>query len=369
MLIDLAPWRPLVHPRGPITWFYGDVHGSQADRADEARLRWRAVHEELAGDGAAEDDLEALEQALADVPGRGGPLTCYMAAAGGVLVHNEQFEGPPLVPARRGHGHAADILPLIVHASHDVPYLLVQASRDGGELSLHGASRPVLTRQVDGDDLHLSKVRGGGWSHRRLQQHTEEVWRMNAATLADSITTMWTQEHPRLLVVAGDVRAREKLRRSLPDNLDPVVVEVDRHTSPEGASSEAIDDALAQEFDRRAAAEEKDVLDELAVQIDRGDAAVGLDACVTALRSSRARVLLVDEAASFDGIVANLAEPPWVALPEDVDAHHGQVREQTAPLIGVLRAAALTDAAALVVRAGHLPGDAGMAALARWPGP
>lgn len=143
------------------------------------------MREELISDGANEDDLEALEQALADVPGRGGSLTCYMAAGGGVLVHNEQFDGPPLVPARRGHGHAADILPLIVHASHDVPYLLVQASRDGGELSLHEASRPALTRQVEGEDLHLSNVRGGGWSHRRLQQHSEEVWRMNAANLAD----------------------------------------------------------------------------------------------------------------------------------------------------------------------------------------
>lgn len=67
--------------------------------------------------------------------------------------------------------------------------------------------------------------------------------------------------------------------------------------------------------------------------------------------------------------VDDLAEPSRVALPEEAEAYHWQVREQTEPLIGVLRAAALTDAAALLVRPGHLPDDAGMAALTRWPEP
>lgn len=367
MLIDLNPWRPLLETEGPLTWLYGDIRGPQADESDEQRLRWRAARRALADAGANDRDLDALEQAITEIPPRGESLSCYLAAAGGSLRYQEQFDGPPLVPPRTGHGPVADILPLVVHASGDVPYLLVEAGRDGGDVSLHGASRPTVSWEVQGEDLHLSKVRGGGWSHRRLHAHTEEVWRRNAADLVESVAALWAAGAPRVLVLSGDVRAREKVRRGLPDHLANAVVEVDRHTVPEGASRRAVDDALNDELHRLAAADEHDALAELATQMERSDAAVGLRSTVAALRSSRARVVLIDPWVDTEGLLVVLAQPPWVALPDEADAYPGEVLGQTAAHIGVLRAAALTGAAVLVVEPGHLPDDADIAALVRWP--
>lgn len=365
MLVDLTRWRPLLD--GPITWLYTVVRGPQADEADEKRIRWRGIRAELADAGAADADLDALERAFLEVPGRGDPLTCYLAAADGRLWHAEEFDGPPMAAASMGHGPAADILPLVVHAAHDVSYLLVEAGRDGGEISLHGSSPAVVRREVQGEDLHLSKVRGGGWSHRRLQQHTEEVWRRNAAELVGSVVDLWQRSTPRLLVLTGDVRAREKVRRALPEYLDALVAEVDRHTVPDGASSHAVDRTISRQLETLAVEDERAVLDELAVQLERGDAAVGPRATLEALRSSRAGLVLIDPDAPPEQDVAVLAEAPWVAMPEDGEAHPGRVTGTTAAHVGILRAAGLTGASAMVPEHGHLPGDAGVAALVRWP--
>lgn len=365
MLVSPARWRPLLD--GPITWLYADVRGPGTDEADGVRLRWRAIRSELADAGAGEDDLDALAQAIEEVPGRGDSLACYAASAGGHLRHLEEFDGAPMTAPSLGHGPSADILPLVVHAAHDVPYMLVEAGRDGGEISLHGGSVTEVSRDVQGDDHHLSKVRGGGWSHRRLQQHTEEVWRRNAAELVDSVVDLWQHSAPRLLVLAGDVRAREKVRRALPEHLERAVAEVDRHTVPEGASSQAIDRTISRELERLATDEEHAAIDELAAQLERGEAAGGLRATVEALRSARAGVVLVDPTALPDQDVVVLDEAPWVAMPPEGQAHRGDVSRTAAAHVGILRAAALTGASVMVTEHDHLPGGTGIAALVRWP--
>lgn len=276
-------------------------------------------------------------------------------------------------PSRRGrsdgHGPVADILPLVVHASHDMPYLLVEAGRDGGDLSLHGASRSGVAWEAHGDDLHLSKVRGGGWSHRRLQAHTEEMWRRNAADLVESVTKLWAGRCLRLWCWPATCERARRFAGVCPTTSPTPSWRWTATPWRRGEPSRrAVDDTIGHELDRLAVAEERDALDELATQRDRGDAAVacgppsprcarpGLVCCSSTPRSP-SRAAGRPRGSSLDRPARGRRRPPR------------RSNGQTAPDIGVLRAAALTAAAVLVVEAGHLPDDAGTAALVRWRTP
>jgi hypothetical protein len=253
------------------------------------------------------------------------------------------------------------------HAARQVPYVVVEAGRDGAEISVQEGGQERRHDTVEGEDVHLSKVRGGGWSHRRMQQHTEEVWRRNAAEVADAVDKVWRRSHARLLVLAGDVRAREKVRSNLPAHLVDALVEVDRNTRPEGASAEAVDATLEATIERLRAEERRAALDRLC-ESGNEHGVVGLEATVDGLRQSRVEVLLLDVEAARRRHLTVLDGQPWVA--------HGGVPEHLAEPIGdlpadtaLLRAAALTGAGLLFVDAEDLPGEEGVAGLVRWDAP
>jgi hypothetical protein len=334
MTIDLSRWNDLLTADELTTWAYF-VTSYEADADGGADLRFRALREKAAADGAPDDDLAALDEAFAADGGVTHRRPRYVAARSGSLVWDQAFDDEVGRDSGAGHAPVPDIWPLIDHAESRVPFLLVEASRDGGEVSLRHAGRAVH-HTVEGSDPHLSKVRGGGWSHRRLQAHTEDVWRRNAVALEDDLESLWRSSEAELVVMAGDVRAREKVRAELPSALADVVVEVDRHTRPEGADSDVIDEALAAALDDRTRSEEDAVLESLAVQGARGEECLGRDAVERALAERRVQTLVVD---------AEHTGPPSLSL---------------------LRGAVRAGAAVLQLRHREMPQDAGVAAVVRW---
>jgi hypothetical protein len=254
-----------------------------------------------------------------------------------VVTWDEWLDEDVAASATAGHGPVADVWPLVEHARSAVPYLLVEAGRGGGEVSLHRAGRTV-ERSTQGSDPHLKKVRGGGWSHRRLQAHTEEVWRRNAVDLEKEVESLWRSQPVELVILAGDVRAREKFRGSIPVALNDVLVEVDRHTRPEGADAGAITASLDRVLNDRQRDHEQAALDDLAVQLERGSACLGVDAVAEALDSGKAGTLLVD-----------LQAP---------------IGERSRLLSGGAR----TGAGLVMMEHNRLPGDVPVAALLRWLG-
>ncbi|MCU0300888.1 MAG: hypothetical protein MUF35_04695 [Candidatus Nanopelagicales bacterium] len=336
MAIDLSPWSVLLggdDTTDPITWAYlPSMHDGDAGAA----LRWRAVRQVAAEQGASTTDLAALDDRVLADEGDWSPH--YVAVRGGRVIWNQRFDDDVVVGATAGHGPIADIWPLVEHARARVPYLLVEAGRGGGEVSLHRAGRTVQ-RSTEGSDPHLKKVRGGGWSHRRIQAHTEEVWRRNAAELEQEVEALWRDEPAELVVLAGDVRAREKFRGSIPVALDDVLVEVDRHTRPEGADSGAVDSALDLALDDRQRREEEVQLDDLGRHLQRGTACLGETAVAEALAVGQAGTLMLDARAHLHGRAALLGQ------------------------------AARTSAELVVVEHRGLPEGASVAALLRWPTP
>jgi hypothetical protein len=365
--LDLSPWSDLYDQPAPVSYVHLDVSRGAHDAAASLSIRWRDLQETLADQGSPAEDQAALDEVVTMPVLASGAASRFAVAQHGRLRYDRVLTGSGNGPDLAGYGPAPDLTPVLRHAARQVPYVVVEAGRDGAEISVQEGGQERRHDTVEGEDVHLSKVRGGGWSHRRMQQHTEEVWRRNAAEVADAVDKVWRRAHARLLVLAGDVRAREKVRSNLPAHLVDALVEVDRNTRPEGASAEAVDAALEATIERLRAEERRAALDRLC-ESGNEHGVVGLEATVDGLRQSRVEVLLLDVEAARRRDLTALDGPPWVA--------HGGTQEHLAEPIGdlpadtaLLRAAALTGAGVLFVDAEDLPGEEGVAGLVRWDAP
>ncbi len=211
------------------------------------------------------------------------------------------------------HGRVPRIVPLLRERAQDVPFLIVEVGREGGRLRLsHGRPEAVDdTTAVEGRTDFLSKVQAGGWSHARYQRATEEVWRANAEEVGNTVDRMVREHEPALVIVSGDVRARELLLEDLaPESLDRVV-EVPTHTRAAGASSEALDAEIDIRLEEELERDRQDVLARSATGGGRRGER-GLGPVVHALQQAQVETLLLDPRRDERSLLAPDG-PPWIA--------------------------------------------------------
>jgi hypothetical protein len=258
---------------------------------------------------------------------------------------------------------------VVKHRPGEFPYVVAEVSREHGEIRLYraGAGGPAAVQEVEGETEHVHKFHGGGWSELRFQHHTEDVWRRNADEVAGEIDRVASASGARLIVLAGDIRARGLVRDQLSDASRALVSEVDSHTHTAGADSANLEDQVNQRVAELWAAGQQDVMDRLAVQEGQGnpESAVGIGAVVHALQQAQAEVLILDDAALSERTLLALDAEPWVALGEEETLAAGILGKVPAPA-ALLRAAALTDAEVLLVPGPVLPDGADAAAVLRW---
>lgn len=355
---------------GPWTTVYFDARHDTEDAAHIRELTWRALRDRLSEQAAPTDDLAALDEAVAAPTDVGGPVCRYVLAGNGRVVLDEVVPGTPVGPDAATHGPVPDVLPLVLHRSHDVPYLVVEAGRDGASVTAYRASRPtaLAEHEVHGEDHHLTKVQAGGWSQRRYQQHAEEVWQRNAGAVADEVDRTIHETSAAFVVLTGDVRAREKITERLSADATRLLVQVDAHTRADGAGHQALDEAVHERLEELADSEELEALDRLASRAGDADrlSTEGLGATVEALQQGQVETLLLDPAALGDRQSLALDAAPWVALAPE-EAIGTDVLAEVPAVAALLRACAMTDAQLLVVDAERLPRPDGVAALLRWP--
>lgn len=355
---------------GPWTCVYFDARHDTEDASRVRELGWRAMRESAAEQGAPEEDLAVLDGPATAPTQVGGPVCRYVLAGHGRVVLDEVLPGVPVRPDHAVHGTVPEVLPLVLHRSHDLPYVVVEAGREGADVSVHRASRPtaVSEHEVHGESNRLTKVQAGGWSHRRYQQHAEEVWARNAAALSTDLERTVRDAGARVVVLAGDVRAREKLTDSISSDVKDMLLEVDAHTRAAGSDQHTLDEAVHRHLESLAEAEERQALDRLATKAGDGQrtSAVGLGATVDALRQGQVATLLLDPAVMSDRTLLALDAAPWVATgPEE--ATGSEVVAEVPATSALLRAGAMTDADVLVVEADRLERSDGVAGLLRWP--
>ena len=148
----------------------------------------------------------------------------------------------------------------------------------------------------------VHKASAGGWSEKRFQRSTEETWAVNARRIAAAAAAEAERVHAEFVVVGGDVRERSMVLDLLPPPLRESAVTVDREVAADDAAFDA--EARAEE-ERRAAAEARTLLDELAARLNGAApgerrAVTGLADTLTALRDGLASDVLL------------IGEPSWV---------------------------------------------------------
>jgi hypothetical protein len=376
---DRPSWAELLRRPGPWVQVHLDDSVDTGDPPQVLETRRRSVVDRLARDGASEEDLALVSSALAHEPAPGGPRTRVILVESGELVVDESIPGIPTEPEEAGVVPVPDLVPLLEREPERIVYVVVETSRDGGEVRVlrAGADELIDARAVEGRTDTLHAVTTGGWRQDRLQHHAEEIWRQTQGELAERIDDVVRRHRPRLLVVAGDIRARQLLEGELGAESRAILAVEPTNTRADGADPSALEERIRTELQRILAEGERDVLDRVAQHDGRGDgwAETRVGAVVRALASAQVDTLVLDADALRDERLLALAEAPWIATAPE-DALGAEVLGRVPAHVALTRAALLTDARVVLTDSTSapggedaigLPGGGSVAALLRWP--
>lgn len=362
-------YAQLYRKPGPWCTVYANVSTGTVDSLRASELLPDHIENALLKAGASKADMAALKDMVWPVEGEPSPVSRFL------LVRQGKIELDEVLPGAAGQeettvGVVPNLLPLLKHRGKDFPYVVAQVDRSGGEISFHLANRrtAVAENAVEGSRENLTKLPGGGWAQGKYQHRTEEIWRRNADEVAGQIDRIVEASNARLLVVAGDMRARDLVISQLSDRSRSVVAVVDANTRAGGTDPknlrEKVDEQIAMVMARR----QLEILDKLAEQEGQPNplAATGLGAAVHSLQQAQVEMLLLDDTALVERTLLVLDAEPWVATAPE-EALDAAVLGEVAAATALLRAAMLTDADIAVVPPGALPGGGALAAMLRWP--
>ena len=349
---------------GPFVTVYLTTEAAVANAAPRAELRWKSLRQELAGQGAPEPALEAIDPLVGDAHHRGRTLVAAVSAGGLSVVRHEPE--PPALDL----GRVAPLPRLgavLEWEQAAIPHLVVLADRAGADIVVvrRDGGEDVSTVGADtADDPHIRRSSPGGWSQRRYQQRAENLWEERAEEVAEQVTTLVDEVGARLVVVAGDVRATQLLRQELPEPVDQLVREISGGRSPDGS-----EDAVAAETVRLASSVTAEdtvaCLQRLKEQAGAGGlAAEGIAATFTALREARVDVLLIHDDPDDEREAFFAAEAALVAADATLLKELGATDVMAGRLVDVAIRGAFATGAAVRIVPSTVP--EGIAALLRY---
>lgn len=366
---SLKQYADLYRLPGPWCSAYINAGTGTVDTLEAADVMPGNVRTQLEAQGAAAADLDAMEQAIEPAVGVPAPVARFVLVHHGKPEINEVLPGDLVLPERVSVDPIPDLWPLVKHRPEEFPYVVAEVSREHGELKLYyaGAGTPESSREVQGSTEHLHKFQGGGWAHLRFQHHTEDVWRRNADEVAGEIDRIVGESGARLVVLAGDIRARGLVQDQLSKSTQAMVSVIDSHTHTAGADETLLTDQVNQRVAEQWAAEQQALMDRLAMEEGHanGESATGIGAVIHALQQAQVEVLILDDAALAERTLLALDAEPWIATAEEESLAAAVLGKVPAPA-ALLRAAALTDARVLLVPGPVLPDGVDVAALLRW---
>ncbi|MCU1409165.1 MAG: hypothetical protein JWM23_1245 [Microbacteriaceae bacterium] len=352
-----------------VSTVYVDVSQDSSDARRTSPTRLRAVRDGLAEAGAPAADAEAVVEILEQPPGVPSPVSRFIVVREGDVEVSELLPGDPVAERIMSYGPVPALIPLLQHRPRDLRYVVAEVGRDGGEIRLYRLSRmqPLWTRDVTGDTRFIRKVHVGGWSNKGFQRDAEEIWKRNEGELAEVIDRLVRENRVELLVVAGDIRARQLLVDQLAPASREVLAVVHTNTRPEDASNAPLEAEVKKQLIAILAREEDDALNRLIADANRegGRAELGTGAVVHALQQSQVEVLILCADGLAEKTLLALTAEPWVAAaPEEALGAGSLGRVPAADAL--VRAAVLSNARVLVVDAARLPEHVSVGALLRW---
>ncbi|EIE97205.1 Rv2629 family ribosome hibernation factor [Saccharomonospora glauca] len=315
--MDTTRLRELTTADGPFASIYFDDTHNTEDAAKHRELTWRELREELAEQGASERTLATVERAvLGGEPPVGSSGRAVVATAERVLL-DQRLKEPPARPVARV-SRMPYLVPLAEHGELPPPHVVVVVDRVGADVTAVDEHGTVIdSRTVEGADSQVHKVPGGGWSHRNIQAHTEEVVKNNIEKAAVHVGVVARRIGATLVVVAGDPQSRKVLLDTLPQAVRDHAREVEPGGRKEGSGNAELDtliDELLAEATRKRRAEVTERF-ETALAKPTGLAVQGLEAVTTALREHNVETLLVSDPDDSEVLVG--PDPSLLAVQEE----------------------------------------------------
>lgn len=376
--MQLSFIRGLYGIGGPWASVYMDATHDTEPARQAVKIRWKVLRETLRAQAIDAPTVRALETELIDDrtlralataeveesphPGRHG--LALFAAQG--EVHYAEVMSEPLRADIAEASPLPYLTPLLTQRGEQVPWLRVIVNRVGADIQ--DPTRDTI--RAEGSNLFpIRKTHGGDWSQEHLQRKAELRWQHNAKEVAGQVSRFADSVGAELVIVAGDVRARQLMIHELPERWSDRVVEVDGGSRAPGADLTSVDRATTQAIANAVARRQTAAIDRFMVH--GGEyAAAGMAAVVAAFDRHQVETLLLDP----DGVAKTqlwMGLDLWnIAVSED---ELRQLGAQQVQLIraedALIRAATVTDAQLIVVPPGSVHLDDGVGAVLRYVDP
>jgi hypothetical protein len=351
--VNLSFLRPLFQQPGPWASVYLDATHNRTDADQAVMLRWLALREDLAAQGADEPTLIAMDDAVN--PDRGvapGRVGLAVFASGGQVGLAEPLPDPPAVQVATWSPRPQTGM-LLAAGHQQVQWVRAVVDRTGAQLTGVDSGRLMINKEVSGsEDYPIHHSEQGGWAQARYERGDRLSWDRNQQEVVPHLTAVADALGADVIVVAGDAQARRSLIGALPAHLASRVVEIDGGSRAPGAEQQHLDEATAEAVAQVTAQRRCEVLDRYRMDLHKGFAAQGMSAVTEAAWHGAPAFLLLAEGADRPPIWVDPDDPRAVALDPQVLHDAGvrcpQLETADAALIG---AAAATHADVFAVNA------------------
>ncbi|SNT63463.1 hypothetical protein SAMN05421812_115105 [Asanoa hainanensis] len=370
--MDLSYLRPIYAQPGPWASVYLDASRSDENAEHEVALRWQALADRLAAQGADQPTIDVIGDTLTNYPTQQGRYGLAAFARAGRVALVEPMNAPPPVEEAT-YTELPHAMPLVAYRGEDIPYVRVVADRAGADLEGMAVATTPRLREVDREvrgreQYPLHKAHSGGESREGDRFTVDEIWKRNAGDVAAATAELAEAVGAEVVVVGGDVRTVPMFVNKLPKRWQERVVRTDAGSRAKGADEEALDDVTIQAIADVADRHTQGAIDRFGTQNGEHVAASGLPDVVSALQRRQVEtVLLVNDMSSTDTLFIGLDDPSLVAVDADTLRAVGvedplRVRADQA----LLRAITGTDAALVLVGPDEVPLEHGIGAVMRW---
>ena len=368
--MDVSFLAPVFAATGPYATVCADVTHTTENADTEVELRVRGLAEKLTEQGAPEAVVEAVRSRLLEA-NEGGDVATLRGRALVVAADGSVVLDQPLVDAPRRevaeYSPAPDLMPILRQLPGRVPHIVVIADRVGADISVASlVGRPEIEDEVEGDSFQIHKFQGGGWAHHRYQHNSENKWVHNADNVAERIASLVRRLHPRFVLLAGDVRARQILSDRASDLWSELIVSMDEGGRAAGADREPVDQRAAELVAEHEAREEADAVEKIQSAAAHGLAVTGTAPVVEALRKGQVETLVLADQPDDEKLLVG-DSPLLLGLEQgDMDALGVQEVHSLPADRALFAAAVASDAGVVVVPRAAMPGDIPVAAILRY---
>ncbi|WP_448607817.1 baeRF2 domain-containing protein [Geodermatophilus sp. URMC 60] len=368
--MDVSFLEPVFSASGPYATVCADVTHTTENADTEVELRVRALTEQLTDQGAPEAVVEAVRSRLLEANEGGDVATlrgrALVVAADGSVVLDQPLVGAPRQEVAE-YSPAPDLMPILRQLPGRVPHIVVVTDRVGADISVATlVGRPEIEDEVEGDSFQIRKFQGGGWAHHRYQHNAENKWIHNADNVAERIASLVRRLHPRFVLLAGDMRARQILTDRASDLWSELIVSMDEGGRAAGADREPVDLRTAELVAEHEAREEADAVEKIQSAAAHGLAVTGTAPVVEALRKGQVETLVLADQPDDEKLLVGPSPLLLGTEQGDMDALGVQEVHSVPADRALLAAAVAGSAGVVVVPRAAMPGDIPVAAILRY---